>query len=79
MAHATNDVQAVEATAGEGVLTLVDSLTMGGLVVFTMAVFIDWKLTLIALAPMPFMAWATSKYGSMLHKRFHKAQEPLPY
>lgn len=75
MAHATNDVQAVEATAGEGVLTLVDSLTMGGLVVFTMAVFIDWKLTLIALAPMPFMAWATSKYGSMLHKRFHKAQE----
>ncbi len=74
MAHATNDVQAVEATAGEGVLTLVDSLMMGGMVVLMMAI-IDWKLTLIALAPMPFMAWATSWYGSMLHKRFHKAQE----
>ena len=74
MAHATNDVQAVEATAGEGVLTLVDSLMMGGLVILMMAI-IDWKLTLIALAPMPFMAWTTSWYGSMLHKRFHKAQE----
>lgn len=28
MAHATNDIQAIEMTAGEGVLTLVDSLTM---------------------------------------------------
>lgn len=74
MAHATNDVQAVEATAGEGVLTLVDSLMMGGLVILMMAI-IDWKLTLIALAPMPFMAWTTSWYGSMLHERFHKAQE----
>lgn len=75
MAHSTNDIQAVEATAGEGVLTLVDSLTMGGVVVISMAAFISWKLTLIVLIPMPFMAWATSHYGSLLHKRFHKAQE----
>lgn len=73
MAHATNDVQAVEATAGEGVLTLVDSLTMGGLVVVTM-MFIDWKLTIITLLPMPIMAWATSRYGNWLHERFHAAQ-----
>lgn len=75
MAHSTNDVQAIESTAGEGVLTLVDSITTGGLVVISMATFINWKLTLIALLPMPLMAWATSKYGHMLHKRFHKAQE----
>jgi ATP-binding cassette subfamily B multidrug efflux pump len=35
---------------------------------------ISWELTLIALIPMPFMALATSKYGSMLHHRFSKAQ-----
>lgn len=75
MAHATNDIGAIELTASEGVLTLVDSLAMGGMVVITMAVFIDWKLTLIALIPMPFMAWAVKKYGDMLHERFHKAQE----
>lgn len=74
MAHATNDVQAVEGTAGEGVLTLVDSIVMGSLVIITMFFFISWKLTLIALIPMPFMAWATSYYGTLLHKRFHKAQ-----
>ncbi|MBU9714391.1 ABC transporter transmembrane domain-containing protein [Evansella tamaricis] len=74
MAHATNDIRAIEQTAGAGVLTLVDSLTMGGFVIVTMAVTISWELTLIALIPMPFMAYATSKYGSMLHKRFSKAQ-----
>ncbi|HET7616433.1 MAG TPA: ABC transporter transmembrane domain-containing protein, partial [Bacillales bacterium] len=74
MAHSTNDVRAIEETAGAGILTLFDSLTIGGFVVVTMATFISWKLTLIALIPMPIMAWATSRYGSMLHKRFDKAQ-----
>ncbi|MFC4767498.1 ABC transporter transmembrane domain-containing protein [Effusibacillus consociatus] len=75
MAHSTNDIQAIEMTAGEGVLTLVDSITLGSLVIFSMAVFISWELTLIALIPMPVMAWATSRYGTLLHERFHKAQE----
>lgn len=75
MAHATNDISAIELTAGDGVLTLVDSLSMGGAVVIAMAVQVSWELTLIALLPMPLMAWSTSRYGTMLHKRFHKAQE----
>ncbi|SMO93112.1 ABC transporter transmembrane domain-containing protein [Melghirimyces algeriensis] len=74
MAHATNDVQAVRVTAAEGVLTLVDSLVLGGLVILSMAIFISWKLTLIALIPMPFMAYAISRYGNMMHERFLKAQ-----
>ncbi|MDR6226800.1 ABC transporter transmembrane domain-containing protein [Desmospora profundinema] len=74
MAHATNDIQAVQVTAGEGVLTLVDSLVLGGLVVAAMALFISWELTLIALIPMPLIALAVSKYGKMLHERFHLAQ-----
>ncbi|WP_147802272.1 ABC transporter transmembrane domain-containing protein [Alkalicoccus halolimnae] len=74
MAHATNDIRAIEQTAGAGVLTLVDSLTMGGYVIITMAAVISWELTLIALIPMPLMAFATSKYGSLLHQRFGKAQ-----
>jgi len=75
MAHATNDIQAVESTAGEGILTLVDSVTTGGIVSLTMATTISWKLTLVALLPMPFMAVATSFYGSRLHKTFKLAQE----
>jgi len=57
MAHATNDIQAIEMTAGMGVLTLVDSLTTGSLVVFSMAFFISWKLTLITLLPMLAFGW----------------------
>ncbi len=75
MAHATNDLQAIQQTAGVGVLTLVDSLCIGGFVIATMAFTISWKLTLICLLPMPLMAYLTSYYGSLLHQRFHHAQE----
>ncbi|MGD6897089.1 ABC transporter transmembrane domain-containing protein [Bacillus infantis] len=75
MAHATNDLQAVQQTAGSGVLTLVDSLATGGFVIIAMAATISWKLTLICLIPMPLMAILTSWYGTLLHKRFHGAQE----
>lgn len=75
MAHATNDLQAIQQTAGAGVLTMVDSLTIGVAVIVVMAATISWKLTLISLIPMPLMAIMTNWYGSMLHKRFYKAQE----
>ncbi|WP_139891991.1 ABC transporter ATP-binding protein [Bacillus sp. D386] len=73
MAHATNDLNAIQQTAGSGVLSLVDSLTTGGFVVLAMA-FIDWRLTLFALLPMPVIAISTSYYGKLLHKRFRAAQ-----
>ncbi|KMJ59359.1 multidrug ABC transporter ATP-binding protein [Bacillus sp. LL01] len=74
MAHSTNDLQAIQQTAGAGVLTLVDSLMTGGFVLIAMAATISWKLTLICLLPLPFMALATNYYGTLLHKTFHKAQ-----
>ncbi len=75
MAHATNDIQAIQATAGSGVLTLVDSLATGGFVIIAMATTISWKLTIISLLPMPFIAILTNYYGKKLHKRFRSAQE----
>lgn len=75
MAHATNDLAAIQETAGSGVLTLVDSFSTGGFVILTMAVTISWKLTLICLLPMPVMAVLTSWFGNLLHKNFYKAQE----
>ncbi|SFD00574.1 ATP-binding cassette, subfamily C [Bacillus sp. 491mf] len=75
MAHATNDIQAVQQTAGSGVLTLVDSLTGGGCVLLAMGFTISWKLTLLSLIPMPIVAISTNYYGTLLHRRFHKAQQ----
>ncbi|MBB4825934.1 ATP-binding cassette subfamily B protein [Sporosarcina luteola] len=75
MAHATNDINAVQQTAGMGILTLVDSISTGGFVILTMALTINWKLTLIALIPFPFMIFLTSYYGRLLRKKFRFAQE----
>lgn len=75
MAHATNDINAVQQTAGMGILTLVDSISTGGFVILTMALTINWKLTVIALIPFPFMIFLTSYYGRLLRKRFRFAQE----
>ena len=73
MAHATNDLSAVQQTAGNGVLTFVDSLSTGGFVIIAMS-FIDWRLTLLSLLPMPFIAISTSYYGKLIHVRFKDAQ-----
>ncbi|MCT4794298.1 ABC transporter transmembrane domain-containing protein [Exiguobacterium alkaliphilum] len=74
MAHATNDVQAVSMTAGAGILTLVDSVTMGTFVIITMVTTISWKLTVVALLPLPIMVALTTRYGKLLHSRFGVAQ-----
>ncbi|CAI8932717.1 ABC transporter family protein MdlA [Brevibacillus sp. IT-7CA2] len=75
MAVATNDIPAIEQTASTGVLTLVDALFMTLLTLGVMVTAIDWKLTLAALIPMPFLAWSTAYYGKLLHERFYLAQE----
>jgi len=75
MAHATNDIQAIQQTAGSGVLTAVDSLATGGFVIITMATTISWQLTCISLLPLPLIALLTNWYGTKLHARFEKAQE----
>ena len=74
IARATNDVDRVVFAAGEGVLTLVDSLVMGLVVLAVMSTQISWQLTLLALIPMPFMALAIQRDGSRLHQRFKVAQ-----
>jgi ABC-type multidrug transport system fused ATPase/permease subunit len=74
MARATNDVQAVEMTAGEAVLSIFDGLMTGLLVLAVMAFVLSGPLTLIALAPWPPMSWAMWSLGRALHRRFDRAQ-----
>lgn len=74
IARSTNDVDKVVFAAGEGVLTLVDSLVMGCVVLLVMSIEISWQLTLLSLLPMPLMALAIKRYGQQLHHRFKTAQ-----
>lgn len=74
MAHATNDIQAVEMTAGEGVLTLVDSMIVGILVLSIMCSQYSWQLTLLSLLPLPVMAFFMNRFGTQIYKEFKAAQ-----
>ncbi|MFH2504240.1 SmdA family multidrug ABC transporter permease/ATP-binding protein [Klebsiella indica] len=74
IARATNDVDRVVFAAGEGVLTLVDSMVMGCAVLIVMSTQISWQLTLLSLLPMPIMALAIKRNGEVLHERFRVAQ-----
>lgn len=74
MAHATNDVSAIQEVAGEGVLTLVDSLLMSVSTMIAMIIFVDWRLTIVALIPLPFLAWGAWKLGDQLYDAFDESQ-----
>ena len=75
MAHATNDVNAVVMVAGGGVMSAVDASITALVTLFTMVFLISVKLTLIAVIPLPFLAYATNKLGEKNHQSFKEAQE----
>lgn len=75
MAHATNDVNAVVMVAGGGVMSAVDASITALVTLFTMVFLISAKLTLIAVIPLPFLAYATNKLGEKNHQSFKEAQE----
>ncbi|HHF2869182.1 TPA: ABC transporter ATP-binding protein [Vibrio alginolyticus] len=74
MAHATNDLNAVEETMGMGIMTLVDSFIAGMTVILGMILVVSGQLTAIALLPFPLLVLITRRYGVQLHKAFGKAQ-----
>ncbi|HGS4682095.1 TPA: ABC transporter transmembrane domain-containing protein [Vibrio parahaemolyticus] len=75
MARGTNDVRNIVMTAGEGVLTAADSVITGIAVLIIMVTQVSWKLTVMALLPMPFLALIIFFIVRILHQRFRVAQE----
>ncbi|MEZ8057174.1 ABC transporter ATP-binding protein [Vibrio splendidus] len=74
MAHATNDLNAVEEATGMGIMTLVDSLIAGFTVIFGMIFVVSGHLTAVALLPFPLLVYFTRRYGARLHTAFGHAQ-----
>ena len=75
MAHATNDLNAIEESVGIGIMTLVDSIISGFTVLFAMVFLVSAKLTLLSMLPLPVLVWVTKRYGIALYQRFGKAQQ----
>lgn len=75
MAHATNDLNAIQNVAGGGILTFADAFITGAITIVAMIIFIDWRLTLLALLPFPLLAVLSSKLGGKLHVAFKQSQD----
>lgn len=75
MAHATNDIFAVRNAASGGIITFTDALFLNLAAITMMILTTNLKLTLIALIPMPVLAFAIYQFGVLINQRFKIVQE----
>lgn len=75
MAYFTNDLSTVERMLGIGVVQLTDALFMSSMTVFFMATSTNWKLTLIALSPLPGIIIISALFGKLIFRRSRKVQD----
>ncbi len=74
MAHGSNDLSAVQMACGMGLVAATDAIVMSVAAIAFMF-NINVGLTLLALLPMPILAFATRNLSGRLHHHFDKVQE----
>jgi ATP-binding cassette, subfamily B, multidrug efflux pump len=76
MSRATNDLNAVRTMIGPAIMYSASTV-----LVFAVAIVlmwsIDWRLTLIALVPLPLVSVSVKYFGSAIHRRFEVIQAQL--
>jgi len=73
MALATNDINNIRMAVGMGMVALTDAIFLGSAAICFMA-YINVKLTLFALIPMPVIVWFTRSFGKKMHRRYTTVQ-----
>ncbi len=76
MSRATNDLSAVRMMIGPSIMYSANTLILF-VVAIVLMVSIDARLTLIALAPLPFVSISVKVFGSAIHRRFERIQAQL--
>ena len=72
MARTTNDLEAVRQVVGPAVMYSFNTLL--SMAAFGIMLYIDWRLTLMAMIPFPIMALAVNKIANRLHKAYEGIQ-----
>lgn len=75
MAYATQNLTAIQNVAGSGILTFIDSFITGSITIIAMMIFVDIRLTILALLPLPLLSLMAKVLGDKLHDAFRKAQD----
>jgi ATP-binding cassette subfamily B multidrug efflux pump len=73
MAHATNDIQNVRMATGMGMVALTDAVVLGTAAVGFM-VYINVKLTLFVLIPMPMIVFGARFFSKKMHRGYEAVQ-----
>ena len=73
MAHATNDVQHIRMAAGMGTVALTDAIVLGTAAIGFMA-YINVKLTIFVLIPMPFIVFCARFFTRRMHHMYREVQ-----
>ncbi len=73
MSKLTNDLNAVRNLLGPGIMYSANTVVTG-VVVIGLMLHLDWRLTLISLAPLPLASVAVKSFGQQIHDRFEKIQ-----
>ncbi|MDO5715301.1 MAG: ABC transporter ATP-binding protein [Tissierellia bacterium] len=74
MGKATNDVNTLVEFAGYGTLSFFDSCIYPIFIVIVMIVVVDLKLTLMAILPLPLLAYLCIKIGDKIYEKFTLVQ-----
>jgi ATP-binding cassette subfamily B protein len=74
MAHATNDIQHVRMAIGMGIVALTDAVILGSAAIGFMA-YINIKLTVFSLIPMPLIIFGTRFFSRKMHRLYRSVQE----
>jgi len=73
MAHATNDIQQIRMATGMGMVALNDAIVLGLAAIGFMA-YINVKLTVLVLIPMPLIVISTRFFSKKMHRRYQAVQ-----
>jgi ATP-binding cassette subfamily B multidrug efflux pump len=73
MSKLTNDLNAVRNMVGPGIMYSANTVVVGVATVALM-LHLDWRLTLLVLAPLPLVSITVKYLGQMIHERFEKIQ-----
>ena len=75
MAHATNDLNSLKFVAGGGIITFTDSISISIITLFSMVVFIDWRLTLLTILPFVILPFGVRILSRMINRYYRRALE----
>ncbi|MBP1940183.1 ABC transporter ATP-binding protein [Phocicoccus pinnipedialis] len=75
MAKVTNDLKSVANGVGIGIFTLLDSSAYMLTILITMMVTVSWKLTLLAIIPLPILIFVEVFIGKKIHLAHERAQK----